>query len=133
MFQRLLMQFFEGIVSIASHRKWGNLQGSSCSHSQDIPCSTLPVCESLQKEKQVMPRCHRAQNVPQNCQLTVCIAIISVNYGYCYSYELPRLPRSDVHPGYRAVENSTLNCRCALAQSTTRAKMRGSIPFSRME
>ena len=48
---------FEGIVAIATHRKWGNPQGFSCSQSQDIPCSTLPECESLQKEKQVMPRC----------------------------------------------------------------------------
>ena len=55
--QRLLMQFFEGIASITSHRKRGNLQGSSCSHCQDIPCSTLPMCGSLQKEKQVIPRC----------------------------------------------------------------------------
>ena len=57
---------FGGIVLIASHRKWGNLQGSSCSHSQDIPFSSLPVCESLQKEKQVMPRCPpRSKSSPE--------------------------------------------------------------------
>ena len=52
-----LMQFFEGTVSITAHQKLGNLQGSLCSHSQDTPSSSLPVCESHQKEKQVMPRC----------------------------------------------------------------------------
>ena len=57
MSQKQLMQFLEDIVSIASHQKRGNLKGSLCSHSQDTPCSSLPVCESHQKEKQVMPRC----------------------------------------------------------------------------
>ena len=57
MSQRPLIQFFEGTVSIAAHQKWSNLQKSLCSHSQDTTCSSLPVCESHQKEKQVMPHC----------------------------------------------------------------------------
>ena len=57
MSQRPLMQSFEGTVLIDAHQKWGSVQKFLCSHSQDIPFSTLPVCESHRKEKQVMPRC----------------------------------------------------------------------------
>ena len=103
MFQRPLMQFFEGIVSIASHRKWGNLQGSSCSHSQDIPCSTLPVCESLQKEKQVMPLCpprsKSSPELPAHC-------LHHHNIGQLWlllQAGTPRLPGPDVDLGCRAV------------------------------
>ena len=55
--QRRLMQLFEGNALTVSHRKSGNVQRFSCSHCQGFPCSTQPMCGSLQKEKQVMPRC----------------------------------------------------------------------------
>ena len=97
------MQCFEGIALTVSHQKLSNLQRFSCSHCQGTPCSTQPMCGSLQKEKQVMPRCPPRSKSSQNCQLTVGITIISVNYGYCYSYELPRLPRPDENPSCRAV------------------------------
>ena len=101
MSRTLLMQFFAGIALTILHRKPGNLQGSSCSHCQGTPCSTQLMCGSLQQEKQVMPRC--AQDLAQNCQLTVRITIIAVNYGYCYPHKLPSLPRPDEHPSCRAV------------------------------
>ena len=97
------MQPFEGIALTVSHQKSGNLQRFSCSHRQGSPCSTQPMCGSLQKEKQVSPAAHCAQNLPRNCQLTVCITILSVNYGYCYSHELTSLPRPDENPSCRAV------------------------------
>ena len=57
---------FAGIASTISHRKPGNLQGSSCSHCQVTPCSTQRMCESLQQEKQVMPRCPlRSRSCPE--------------------------------------------------------------------
>ena len=100
--QRRLMQLFEGIALTVSHRKTGNLQGFSCSNCQGTLCSTQPMCGSLQKEKQVMPRYPPRSKCSQNCQLTVCITIISVSYGYCYS-QLPSLPRPDENPSCRAV------------------------------
>ena len=103
MSQTLLMQFFAGIASTILHRKLGNLQGSSCSHCQGTPSSTQLMCGSLQQEKQVMPPAHCAQDLAQNCQLTVRITIIPANYGYCYPHKLPSLPRPDEHPSCRAV------------------------------
>ena len=55
--QKRVIQFFEGIALTVSHRKLGNLQGFWCSHCQGTPCTTQPMRGSLQKEKQVMPRC----------------------------------------------------------------------------
>ena len=88
MSQRPLMQSFEGTVSIAAHQKWGNLQGFLCSHSQNIPCSTLPVCESHQKEKQVMPRCllrsKSSSELPTHC-------LHQHNIGQLWLLLLPRI------------------------------------------
>ena len=106
MSQRPLMQLFQGTVSIAAHQKWGNLQGYLCSHSQDTPSSSLPMCESHQKQKQVMPRCPLRSEFSQKCQLTVWITIISVKYGCHYQHKLTRFPRPDVHPGCRGVSRN---------------------------
>ena len=103
MSQRPPTQFFEGTVPEAADQKWGNLQGSLCSYSQDNPPSSPPVRESHQKKKRVMPTAHCAQTFPQKCQLTVCIIKISVNYGYRNWHKLTRLPRANIDPGCRAV------------------------------
>ena len=97
------MQSFAGIASATLHRNPGNLQGPLCSHCQGTPCSTLLMCGSRQREKQGMPHCPPRSRSCSNRQLTACIAIIAVNYGYRYPNKLPSLPRPDEHPSCRAV------------------------------
>ena len=100
MSQRPLMQSFEGTVFLAAHQKWGNLQGSLCSHSQEIPCSTLPVCESHHKEKQVIPR------LPLRSKFSAELPVHCLhhhNYGHCNWHKFTGLPGPNVDPGCRAV------------------------------
>ena len=53
---------FYGTISEAAHQKWGILQGSLCSHSQDTPCGSPPGCKHHQKDQQVMPHCRYSQS-----------------------------------------------------------------------